>query len=210
MKFLKRWFRDLVSERVVLDVHPAPVNPTPVHLDSAAIAQLLSLSVRKDVDAALRQSLDTALGRVSEMMPKPEPLPPIPPPVVDVEKLISGMAEQLYSVMDAKLVDTVNAALKPRLPEQPLDKQGNPTYEGKLLSLLPSDVQKAARFGCRHVQSESRFPVGGKVLGHNFHRDEACERAMTWLQERCIQYRTSDVHLACELYYRVYVRENKA
>lgn len=205
MKFLKRWFRDLVSERVTLDIHPTPVtvNPTPVQFDSAAISQLLALSVRKDVDAALR--------KVVELIPKPEPLPPIPPPVVDVEKLVNGMAQQLYAVMDSKLVDTVNAALKPRLPEQPVDKQsGNPTYEGKLLSLLPSDVQKAARFGCRHVQSESRFPVGGKVLGHNFHRDEACERAMTWLQERCIQYSTSDVHLACELYYRVYVRENRA
>ena len=190
-RLLRQWFRELVADYVIVnvppakvEVHPTPVTVTPAPVDAESIAAI--------VVAAL---------------PVPPPPPEIPAPSVDVDKLMSGVAEQLYAVIDQKLVATVNEALKPRLPEQPLEKQfGNPTTEGKLLSLLPSEVQKAARYGCRHVQSESRFPVGGKTLGHNWHRDEACERAMTWLQERCIQYHSSDVHLACELYYRVYVK----
>jgi len=155
-KRLRAWFRDLVSEQVVLDVHPTTVN-----FDMVGLSRILSEDIRKQVDAAL-------VVAIIESKNPPEP--------------VTG-GDQF-----------------------PSDIPVDPTLESELLAKLHVNIQEAARFGCRKVQRDPSHPPGGRTLGNNWHRDEACEWAKIWLKERVLPYRDSDVNLAVELYYRVYIK----
>lgn len=214
MKFLKRWFRSLVVEYVILDVHPAPV-----HLDSVAVANNLISALRVAVEDTTKEAIarhsSIALKALADVVPVvnvPAPVVNLPEPVVNLDpKAVAGeIVSSLESGLYDRLERVVIASLKPRLPEQPqLEPPQNPTTESRLLSMLPPDIQKAARFGCRRVQNESHYPAGGSRLGNNWHRDEACEQAIMWLNERVLSYHYTDVSLGCELYYRIYVRGNE-
>lgn len=163
MKLLNDLFRKLVNEQVVLDIRPAPVNPTPV--DVAALADVLRTDLRVMIESALRDA-------IIESKKPPEP---------------------------------VTRGQQP-LPDVPVA----PSLENELLAKLPADVQEAVRYACRKVQRDPSHPPGGRTLGNNWHRDEACEWAKTWLKERSLPYQDTDINLGCELYYRVYIRGQKS
>jgi hypothetical protein len=157
MRILKRWFKELVGEQVVL-------TPAPVVLDVDTLSRRLVRDLRIMVLASLREAIIEAK--------KP------PEPVTGGEGFPSDI---------------------------PVD----PTLESELLAKLHVNIQEAARYACRKVQRDPSHPPGGRTLGNNWHRDEACEWAKIWLNERALAYRDSDVNLACELYYRVYIKEIK-
>ena len=128
------------------------------------------------------------------------------------------LALDVVAAMSPALVGALNMAIieskKPPEPvtrgPQPLsDVPVDPSLEGDLLAKLPPDVQEACRYGCRKVQSDPSHPAGGRTLGNNWHRDEACEWAKIWLRDRALEYRDTDIHVGCELYYRIYIKSHK-
>ena len=79
--------------------------------------------------------------------------------------------------------------------------------ERSLFWSLPRSLQSAVGLACRKVQNDPGFSKSGfSNLGRNVKRDEACEWTKLYLKDAGIVYDDSDVHLACELYYRLFLR----
>jgi hypothetical protein len=79
--------------------------------------------------------------------------------------------------------------------------------EEEAFEALPHEVQVAAARACRKVQHDpgNREMIGSN-LGREMRRDEASEWAKLYLKDSNYNYSNSDVHLACELYYRLEIR----
>ena len=138
-----------------------------------------------------------------------------PTPVnFDAGAIARGLCTDVAGVIAFALREAIIEAKKPPEPVTggegfPSDIPVDPTLESELLAKLHVNIQEAARYACRKVQRDPSHPPGGRTLGNNWHRDEACEWAKIWLNERSLAYRDSDVNLACELYYRAYIKAVK-
>lgn len=215
---LKDWFEQLVCKYVILDI-----KPTAVHFDTDAVAKSLAIVMSQSIVAASRAASESALKHHSDAMrqvithaiggiPKPDaPVVNIPQPIAVVDADV--LAAQLNSRIEGTAREMIAEALKPppkTLDEMTLlDPPPNPSAEAALLSNMPTDIQYAVRYSCRKVQNEHPSPAQGTTLGNNWHRNEACEWAKTWLRERGIKAKDTDINLATELYYRVYIRPGK-
>lgn len=215
-KRLKAWFKDLVCEHVILDVHP-----TPVHFDTDSVAKSLAVVMAQSIAAASHSAAESAVKRHSDAMRQvvshaieaiPAPVVNIPQPVAVVDAEV--LAAQLNNRTEKVSREMIAEALKPPPPktlhgEVLLDVPPEPSLESSLLERLPTDIQYAVRFSCRKVQNDNPSPAQGSTLGNNWHRNEACEWAKTFLRERGLKVHDTDINLACELYYRVYIRPGK-
>lgn len=216
MRFFKDWFKSLLLEYVIIEVKPTPVN-----FDHAAISRSLAVDIAPAIASAADAAAQSALKLHSDAVRQvichaieaiPAPVVNIPQPVAVVDSDV--VATQLGSRIEAIARKMIAEALQPPPPvtkgEQPIpDVPPEPSLEASLLERLPTDIQYAVRYSCRKVQMDNPSPSQGTTLGNNWHRNEACEWAKTFLRERGLKAHDTDINLACELYYRVYIRPGK-
>lgn len=73
---------------------------------------------------------------------------------------------------------------------------------------LPNAISSAALQACQKVAKDPSFAsYPGSNLGREIRRDEAAEWAKLILRESKTPYRDSDVHLATELYFYLFMRK---
>lgn len=75
---------------------------------------------------------------------------------------------------------------------------------------LNKDLRKAAQMASEKVRKDPGFAnYEGSNLGRNVLRDEASEWTRLYLKEWKVEARESDAHLAVELYYHLFMRDQK-
>lgn len=86
---------------------------------------------------------------------------------------------------------------------------GSPPHDCKAeLWLTFSEPQsRAVQRACRKVARDPSFAAyEASNLGRNIFRDEACEWTKLYLKDAGVPFRDSEIHLACELYYHLFMR----
>ena len=73
-----------------------------------------------------------------------------------------------------------------------------------LLTYLPPEISYEAAKAVTKVQRDPSFKdYHGSNLGRNIKRDEAAEWTKLYLKDKGLEWRDSDVNLACELIYHI-------
>ena len=80
----------------------------------------------------------------------------------------------------------------------------------RLWNLFPSQLRSAVESAGMKVKKEPGFaPYQASNLGRNILRDEACEWTHHYLRDTGIDFPDRDVHLACELWYQLFGRNER-